>query len=463
MSDSKINVYFRIKPFVPLTTHDTNIISYVQPNITIENPKPRVFNKKYNSTYKNRYILADTHDNQSIYSNTIEPDINHNNNVLLIAYGQTGSGKTHTLVGSNTQRGLIPIVIRNFISKKVECEVRVIEIYQDKIFDLQSPTRQELHIMEYNNKLHYKTEPTASYINTPDDIESRMNVIQRNKKMGCTKINATSSRAHTIYFFKCTTTQQEYIAIDLAGNERGTLSVAKNKESNREYISINKSLFALKECIRAIHLSRPYIPYRRSKLTLFLRDILHRKMNIHFIGTLNPSSICYSDIIDTIEYGLCLKQSNIKKIITPVNNAPIYKNHIQTKYNPICQFSNSSHTLSHTLSRTLSQKNLYNKTPIISCQSENKLIKQSNIKTDLYTSQSSPTIKPLVQNKNVNKYFMNKYFNFIIQHYTVAQHHQQIYKKIANHTTGDIPVDNIRAVIDKFATNIADFKRQLYN
>ena len=151
-----------------------------------------------------------------------------------------------------------------------------------------------------------------------EELNDIYDKISKNKQMGCTKINQTSSRAHTIYH--CVfSNSQSFVAIDLAGNERGYLTSAINSQQNREYISINQSLFALKECIRSIFLNKSYIPYRRSKLTILLREFLTTKIHLHFIGTLNPSKICYPDITDTIEYGLCLKKFKMKKLLKHVS------------------------------------------------------------------------------------------------------------------------------------------------
>ena len=45
MSSSKINVYFRKKPFNPLTTNDEDIIKCIDKQIYVKNSKPRVFQK----------------------------------------------------------------------------------------------------------------------------------------------------------------------------------------------------------------------------------------------------------------------------------------------------------------------------------------------------------------------------------------------------------------------------------
>lgn len=68
--------------------------------------------------------------------------------------------------------------------------------------------------------------------------------------------------------------------IDLAGSERASDSKNHDKARMAETKEINKSLMALKECIRARTMaSRPgagaeaHVPYRRSKLTLLMKDV----------------------------------------------------------------------------------------------------------------------------------------------------------------------------------------------
>ena len=317
MSSSKINVYFRKKPFNPLTTNDEDIIKCIDKQIYVKNLKPRVSSKSHYMEY-NANLIAEDMVNADVYRHTIKSGLDKLQNILLIAYGQTGSGKTHTLCGNSNEDGLITQVIKDKIDQGLTCQIKALEIYQNEIYDLLSVSKTKLFFYESNKKLIFKTVPNQCDIMSHEELNDIYDKISKNKQMGCTKINQTSSRAHTVYH--CVfSNSQSFVAIDLAGNERGYLTSAVNSQQNREYISINQSLFALKECIRSIFLNKSYIPYRRSKLTILLREFLTTKIHLHFIGTLNPSKICYPDITDTIEYGLCLKKSKMKKLLKHVS------------------------------------------------------------------------------------------------------------------------------------------------
>ncbi len=65
--------------------------------------------------------------------------------------------------------------------------------------------------------------------------------------------------------------------VDLAGSERAQDTQSNNRARRIEGAEINKSLLALKECIRAMDTNKQggggnHVPFRASKLTLVLRD-----------------------------------------------------------------------------------------------------------------------------------------------------------------------------------------------
>ena len=64
--------------------------------------------------------------------------------------------------------------------------------------------------------------------------------------------------------------------VDLAGSERAQETQSNDRQRRQEGAEINKSLLALKECIRALDSRKSgndnHVPFRASKLTLVLRD-----------------------------------------------------------------------------------------------------------------------------------------------------------------------------------------------
>lgn len=89
---------------------------------------------------------------------------------------------------------------------------------------------------------------------------------------GTTGANAESSRSHAICTFSIKAGGKNYSKmsfIDLAGSERGADVIDREKKTKIDGAEINKSLLALKECIRALDKAgkNNYLPFRGSKLT----------------------------------------------------------------------------------------------------------------------------------------------------------------------------------------------------
>lgn len=64
----------------------------------------------------------------------------------------------------------------------------------------------------------------------------------------------------------------KFFLIDLAGKKRGADISTADRQTRLEWSDVNKSLLALKECIRALGHNRAHTPFRASKLTQVPRD-----------------------------------------------------------------------------------------------------------------------------------------------------------------------------------------------
>jgi hypothetical protein len=129
----------------------------------------------------------------------------------LFAYGQTGSGKSYSMLGYEVNRGIVPLVTEEIFTrigdsqgngKSFEVSLSMVEIYNEKVQDLfldpklrpkeGLKIRQSAVLGVYIEGL--KKTPVGSY----RDIEKAMTNGNKNRSIGATLMNATSSRAHTI-------------------------------------------------------------------------------------------------------------------------------------------------------------------------------------------------------------------------------------------------------------------------
>ena len=99
--------------------------------------------------------------------------------------------------------------------------------------------------------------------------------------------------------------------VDLAGSERAGDCQTDDKQTRIEGAEINKSLLALKECIRALDdTSSRHIPFRGSKLTQILREsFVKRNSKTVMLATISPSSFCSNDTLNTLRYADRLKET----------------------------------------------------------------------------------------------------------------------------------------------------------
>lgn len=71
---------------------------------------------------------------------------------------------------------------------------------------------------------------------------------------------------------------------------------------------INKSLLALKECIRALDQDKSHTPFRGSKLTMVLKDSFVGNCKTVMIGCISPSFSCCEHTLNTLRYADRVKE-----------------------------------------------------------------------------------------------------------------------------------------------------------
>lgn len=119
----------------------------------------------------------------------------------------------------------------------------------------------------------------------------------------------------TFSFRDTNATHGKFSLIDLAGSERGADTKASDSVVRREGAEINKSLLALKECIRAMGTSKKHVPFRQSKLTLVLRDsFIGKNAKTCMIATISPGLSSAENTLNTLRYANRAKELDSEAI-----------------------------------------------------------------------------------------------------------------------------------------------------
>jgi kinesin family protein 2/24 len=129
------------------------------------------------------------------------------------------------------------------------------------------------------------------------------------RRQGTTSANARSSRSHGVFQILIRKNGRrtkplfgKLTLIDLAGSERGADTDHADRRTRVEGAEINKSLLALKECIRAMSNKKSHLPFRASKLTQVLKDSFVGDCRTVMIATVSPSARNVDHTCNTLRY-----------------------------------------------------------------------------------------------------------------------------------------------------------------
>ena len=282
---SKIFVCVRKRPISEkeIENGEIDCVSALNPKICIYDCKMKIDGyTKYIDTNEFYYdnVFDEGEDTQSVYECSIEPTMPillNGGVVTCFAYGQTGSGKTYTMKG--IQDEAIESLFYEFskFPGRFEFYVSFFEIYTGLLYDLLN-NKNKLQVLD-DKKGKVQIYGLINQIaDSPEEMHHIMDAANAIRTTHNTVTNETSSRSHAIcnIVLKLKGEDEEYgklSLVDLAGSERAQETQSNNRQRRAEGAEINKSLLALKECIRALEEKRignpdTHVPFRANKLLL---------------------------------------------------------------------------------------------------------------------------------------------------------------------------------------------------
>lgn len=318
----KISVCVRKRPL-----NGIEDMSFVNSNnITIQNDKVAYDMQDYKTYHSFKFdeIVNMEQNNFEIFDKNIKEYVDHalcGGSSTIIAYGQTGTGKTHTMLEDQT--GLIYQSIKYAINHGNCGNLSFYEIYLGRISDCFNNSR-TVSLLERDGVV-YSSEmfqiPFKSFEEAKKIIADGLS----RRKSGKVGDNLNSSRSHAIILldFKnsldnpCIKNLKKLhsdscmIFLDLAGSERGADRTFDNKKLYSEGSEINKSLLALKECIRGVKYKSEYLPFRHSKLTQILKNALTGNSKTLLIATIATNRSNLNHTLNTLRYATRVKEESM--------------------------------------------------------------------------------------------------------------------------------------------------------
>lgn len=231
--------------------------------------------------------------------------------------GQTGSGKTHTIL--NREDGLFTLALKDIFELKQNgkfdsyyLSVGFFEIYRGQLYDLLNG-RAKIFAREDHNKKVCIQGLKEQLVQNSDQVGRILDIGLASRSVGVTGANSNSSRSHAILQISLKSAELNevygmFTFIDLAGSEKGSDRKEVSKETKLEGAEINKSLLALKECIRALDLDSAHLPFRQSKLTQVLKDSFVGNSKTCMIATVSPTVLNCQHTLNTLRYADRVKE-----------------------------------------------------------------------------------------------------------------------------------------------------------
>lgn len=320
-------------------------------------------------------VFGERASNAAVYERTAKPLVDAlfgGGRATCFAYGQTGAGKTFTMAGDSAENpGLYSLAVKDMFERirqtesdlwrKAEAEgndefeppepvqvwISFYEIYASRLQDLLNRSA-KLECREDSNNEVQIVGLTERLCEVEEDVLACIDEGSAARSTGITGANDDSSRSHAVFQIELRQPPSEALKndsptamrpsllrstrsrtaaaaqarrgveigrlcfIDLAGSERGSDTSSSTRQTRMEGAEINKSLLALKECIRAMDQKKDHTPFRGSKLTQVLKaSFIGKDCSTVMIANISPASSNVEHTLNTLRYSDRVKE--IKK------------------------------------------------------------------------------------------------------------------------------------------------------
>ncbi|CUG94395.1 kinesin-14, putative [Bodo saltans] len=327
-----LRVYCRIKPRMP---NEGKACVTVVDDMTVRIADPQT---ESSQEHEFDFVIGESASQEEIFEEVrpLATSVLDGFNVCIFAYGQTGSGKTYTMEGPPSNRGINYRAVRELFTIAKErgdeyksvLKVSILEVYNDKLFDLQNK-RSSSKVRWGGESVGVVIEPLLrTAVTSADDVQTALEKAYLNRSVAGTECNAHSSRSHCILtiFVDATNNATGNVVtgklhlIDLAGSERVKNSGVEG-DRLKEATHINTSLTHLKTVIQGLANKSHHVAYRNSTLTSMLQDSLGGNCKCLMFANVSALAHNVPETICTIKYAAEARKVEVGKVVAKVRKS----------------------------------------------------------------------------------------------------------------------------------------------
>lgn len=352
---------------------DIVTVGLADASLAVHELKEKVDLTKYIETHPFSFdhVFGEHVGNAAVYDATACPLVDtlfSGGRATCFAYGQTGAGKTFTMAGDGAENpGLYTLAVRDVFDRIRDLEreawrnvdddadddfeppdppqvwISFYEIYASRLQDLLNRGA-KLECREDANSEVQIVGLTERLCEVEEDVLALIREGSSQRSTGVTGANDDSSRSHAVFQIELREPPSSAVVqdrntvvrnnllraasavssvsddnkgdeigrlcfIDLAGSERGSDTASSTRQTRMEGAEINKSLLALKECIRAMDKKKDHTPFRGSKLTQVLKaSFLGKNCKTVMIANISPASSNVEHTLNTLRYSDRVKE-----------------------------------------------------------------------------------------------------------------------------------------------------------
>ncbi|ETV97814.1 hypothetical protein H310_09162 [Aphanomyces invadans] len=302
----KIRVFCRVRPLQDAATNESAFMYPKSQTLLVASKRQEyVFDQVYgpDSTQEDVYEHIDP----------LIGSVMDGYNACVMAYGQTGAGKTYSMVGEDSSPGIIPRALHQLFAMSDArsalmddtISISMQEIYNDQPRDLLSKD------VLTPKESAMETRVVGSW----NDVQAVLAEGYANRSVAATKMNFESSRSHAIVFVYVSSANKQTLErksstlclVDLAGSERISRTQVTG-DRLKEAQHINKSLSTLGDVVHALQHKAKHVPYRNSKLTFTLRDMLSGGAKALLMLQVSPDIADEGESVCSLQFGARVSQ-----------------------------------------------------------------------------------------------------------------------------------------------------------